>query len=190
MLSLRRGFAIRLLALAASRSGTTTHGVVGESVTTTVLFPAVHRPPMSGFRSFGFAAPDRGLLAAASPRPALDGPLVLVVDDDEAILSTVQQILTFEGYRTLLARDGAEALELLDVEKPELVLLDMRMPKIDGWEFAAAMRARQLATPIVVMTAAQDARRWAAEVQAQAFVEKPFDLDKLLDTLHRVLSSE
>ncbi|MGH2470478.1 MAG: response regulator, partial [Chloroflexota bacterium] len=117
------GLTIQPLTLTASRSGTTTGGVVGESVTTTVLFAAAQRPPVSQLRGSSFAAPDRSPLGA-SPRPAPDGPLVLVVDDDEAILSTVQQILTFGGYRTLLAHDGAEALELVDAEKPELVLLD------------------------------------------------------------------
>jgi CheY-like chemotaxis protein len=112
---------------------------------------------------------------------------ILVVDDDEGILDVVLMTLDFEGYSTRSARDGAEALAIIENERPGLVLLDMRMPVLDGWGFARALRDRGIDIPIVVMTAAQDARRWAEEIGADAYVEKPFDLRKLVQTVEKVL---
>jgi CheY-like chemotaxis protein len=72
---------------------------------------------------------------------------------------------------------------------PPLILLDMRMPRTDGWEFAAALRARRIASPLVVMTAAESAKRWADEVGADGYVVKLFELLDLLASVakHRRL---
>ena len=108
---------------------------------------------------------------------------VLVVDDDSAIVSTVEAVLLDEGYEVATAGDGREALQQLDREMPTLVLLDMRMPIMDGWTFAEEVKRRGLELPIVVMTAAQDARRWASEIGATGFVSKPFDIDDLIQAV-------
>lgn len=108
-------------------------------------------------------------------------PTILVVDDDAAILRTVTEILSDEGYHVLTATNGAEALDLLAASDPRIILLDMRMPVMDGWQFAHARDERQQAIPLVVMTAAQDARKWAREVGAVAYLAKPFDLIELLE---------
>lgn len=112
---------------------------------------------------------------------------VLVVDDDEGILDFVVMSLEFHGYATESARDGAEALEVVERARPGLVLLDMRMPVMDGWGFARALAERGIDVPVVVMTAAQDARRWAEEIGADDYIEKPFDIRKLIDAVRRVL---
>jgi CheY-like chemotaxis protein len=112
---------------------------------------------------------------------------ILVVDDDPSILDVVTMTLEFEGYTAQTALDGAEALEVIERGKPALVLLDMRMPGMDGWTFARELRSRGLDIPIVVMTAAQDARRWAEEIGADAYVEKPFELSKLIGTVSELL---
>jgi CheY-like chemotaxis protein len=70
-----------------------------------------------------------------------DAP-ILVIDDDPAILSTVTDILEFEGYQVEQARNGVEGLAHVAGALPRLVLLDMRMPVLDGWGFAGALRAR------------------------------------------------
>ena len=114
-----------------------------------------------------------------------DGP-ILVVDDDPSILAVVAQILHFEGYPVQTATDGAEALAAVDEQRPSLVLLDMRMPVLDGWGFARALATRGEALPIVVMTAAQDARRWADEIGAAGYLAKPFELPDLLDVVERL----
>ena len=112
------------------------------------------------------------------------GP-ILVVDDDPAILATVADILALSGYPVATAADGAEGLRLAAELRPALVLLDLRMPGIDGWDVARTLRARGLAAPILVMTAAQDARRWAEQLGADGYLAKPFDLDDLLTAVER-----
>ena len=107
---------------------------------------------------------------------------VLVVDDDAQIRDVVALALLDEGYEVVTAANGAIALERAVEYPPHLILLDMRMPVLDGWRFAAAYRAQTAhPAPIVVMTAAQDARRWAAEIAAAGCLPKPFDLGHLLD---------
>jgi two-component system chemotaxis response regulator CheY len=111
---------------------------------------------------------------------------ILVIDDDPSILSTVSDILEFEGFPVTTASNGAEGLRCLEQVTPSLVLLDMRMPIVDGWEFARTLRERGIVLPIVVMTAAQDARRWAQEIGANGYLSKPFDLADLIDTVKRL----
>jgi len=111
---------------------------------------------------------------------------VLVVDDEPAIRFVVAETLTFEGYPVKTAGNGEEALKILEQERPELVLLDMRMPVLDGWGFARELKRRGVDVPIVVMTAAQNARGWSREIGATAYLAKPFDLVDLLDTVERL----
>jgi len=111
---------------------------------------------------------------------------ILVVDDDPTILATVSEALDFEGFPVMTATNGAEALELVDRNWPSLVLLDMRMPVLDGWGFMRAVRERGLNLTVVVMTAAADARRWAREIDAQGVLAKPFELDDLLGAVMRL----
>jgi CheY-like chemotaxis protein len=124
----------------------------------------------------------------AETRPAGLTPVrqpfhILIVDDDVSIRTTLTAFLEDEGYSVDAAINGAEALECVARQRPSLILLDMRMPVMDGWAFAGALRARGIAVPLVVMTAARDARRWAEEIGATAYVAKPFDLPELLNKL-------
>lgn len=111
---------------------------------------------------------------------------ILIIDDDLAILQTVSDILEFEGYPVVRATNGAEGLDMLDQIQPSLILLDMRMPVLDGWGFARTLQSRGIRLPILVMTAAQDARRWAQEIGADAYIAKPFDMMDLLNTVERI----
>jgi two-component system chemotaxis response regulator CheY len=111
---------------------------------------------------------------------------ILVVDDDASIRQTVREILDFEGYAVETAADGLEALQAVERGEPSLVLLDMRMPELDGWGFARAIRERGIQLPILVMTAAENARSWADEIGADGYVAKPFELDELLAAVERV----
>ena len=110
---------------------------------------------------------------------------VLVVDDDPAIVGTVEGILEDEGYTVSTAANGNQALAEIEQHEPGLVLLDMRMPVLDGWGFAAELKRRGWRLPIVVMTAAQDARRWATDIGADGWLAKPFDLDNLLEIVQQ-----
>lgn len=112
---------------------------------------------------------------------------VLVVDDDETISEFVEWVLVEEGHEVAKAANGALALAALERMQPDVILLDMRMPVMDGWEFARAYRQDGYAqVPIVVMTAAQDAAKRAGEIGANAYLAKPFDLDDLIATVTRV----
>ena len=105
---------------------------------------------------------------------------VLVVDDDEDIRQLIDMALSSEGYRVLTAQNGAAALEVIAHSPPDVILLDMKMPVMDGWELARVYRQTPgQHAPIVVMTAAQDAAARAAEVAADGHLAKPFDLDEL-----------
>jgi len=114
---------------------------------------------------------------------------ILVIDDEPEILSTVATILEFEGYEVEQAANGAQGLESLERITPSLVLLDMRMPILNGWDFMRIVKERGMKLPVVVMTAAQDARRWAQEVGASGYIAKPFDVDDLLTTVASLLSA-
>lgn len=113
-----------------------------------------------------------------------DGP-ILVIDDDPSILATVAEILIFEGYPVETASNGLEGLLALEYTEPSLILLDMRMPILDGWGFARTLQERGIKLPILVMTAAQDAFRWAQEIEAVGFLAKPFDMFDLLNAVER-----
>ncbi len=102
-------------------------------------------------------------------REVSDRP-ILVVDDDPEILAMLRDLLESEGLAVRTASNGA---------------VDMRMPILDGWGFAQRFHERHFGYPIVVMTAAESARRWAEEIGATAYIAKPFDVDELLQTIER-----
>jgi two-component system chemotaxis response regulator CheY len=111
---------------------------------------------------------------------AVDAALILVVDDERDIRSTVAEMLELEGYEVDEAANGADALEQVERHPPDVILLDMRMPVLDGWGFAAELRQRGRQIPIGVMTAARDAARWADEIAANGALAKPFAFEDLL----------
>jgi DNA-binding response OmpR family regulator len=113
----------------------------------------------------------------------MDPTCVLVVDDEPYVRATVRAALDLVGYRVVEAADGEEALTVAAAEHPCAVLLDMRLPVLDGWGFAREARRRGHVFPIVVMTAAENARRWCAEIGADACLPKPFDIDSLFGAI-------
>jgi two-component system response regulator MprA len=111
---------------------------------------------------------------------------VLVVEDNPELRDLVAEILIDEGYVVQTADDGVAALEVVARQEPDVIILDMRLPRMNGWEFSEALRARGVDIPIVVLTAAQNSQQWAAEVGAVGFVAKPFDIDVLARTVRSV----
>ena len=90
-------------------------------------------------------------------------------------------VLSGEGYEVMGAAHGAAALELIQQRPPTMILLDMRMPIMDGWTFARAYRQQPGPhAPIIVVTAAREAADRAEQIQAEGFLPKPFGLDELL----------
>ena len=110
---------------------------------------------------------------------------VLVVDDDDAIREVVQAILETEGFHVSTAANGREALDQIARSAPALVLLDLQMPVIDGWQVQARLRTERPEVPVVVMTAGRHARLEAAQHRAAGYLGKPFDIADLLDTIER-----
>ncbi len=113
-----------------------------------------------------------------------------MVDDDQDLVSLVAMVLESEGCMVQSAANGLEALEAVERGMPDLIILDMKMPIMDGWEFAREFRTRyDLQSPIVVLTAAADARRCAEEIGAAGWIGKPFDLDTLVGAVGRYIGT-
>jgi CheY-like chemotaxis protein len=106
---------------------------------------------------------------------------VLIVDDESDIRQAVAEVLAEEGHQVVAAGDGEEALAQIRAFHPELVLLDLMMPVMDGHAFAQVLygRERDRAIPIVVISADGDPQK-AAALGARGFLAKPFDIDALL----------
>ena len=122
-------------------------------------------------------------LARSGPGRQQSGPTVLLVDDDERMRELVRLELEREGYDVQEAASADEGLASIESRKPELVLLDVMMPHVDGWEMLRRIQERHGAGAIPVMFSGQvdeAARRQAASSGASGFVGKPFDLDELV----------
>ena len=117
-------------------------------------------------------------------------PVVLVVDDDPDILEALSEILEAEGFEIRRARNGKEALERLEPDPPNLILLDLMMPVMDGWEFAQRMRQKPTVAgiPLIVLSADRNVGSKAADIGAVGHLAKPFELNDLLDMVRRSLN--
>ncbi len=112
---------------------------------------------------------------------------VLLVDDDESIREFISQALADEGYEVTTATQGAAALDLLDERQPNLILLDLRMPVLDGWGFLEAYRGKPGPhAPVVALTASHDKATSRLPPGVSALIAKPFDLYELLDLVERL----
>jgi CheY-like chemotaxis protein len=115
---------------------------------------------------------------------------VLVVDDDPDMADVMVLMLAEAGYQTRRAGNGKEALEAAAADRPALVVLDMLMPVMDGWQCARELRALYgRGLPIVVATAAEHARARSEEVGADDALPKPFEMGDLLRVVERYLSA-
>ncbi len=116
----------------------------------------------------------------------MNGALVLVVDDDPDLRELLELVLTDAGFRVACAEDGREALRAVGREMPRVILLDMKMPVMDGWQFARGFREHyEGRASIVVLTAAADVRRCTEEVRAELGLGKPFRIDEVLSAVRR-----
>jgi len=116
---------------------------------------------------------------------------VLVVEDDPDLAALEADVLKLRGHEVYVASNGREALEAVERARPDLILLDIKMPVMNGREFADEYRRREPSTaPIMVVTAADDAQRRAAEVGASGWIAKPFDPDVLLEKVTTLLRQD
>ena len=125
-------------------------------------------------------------------RPSLAGEKVLVVEDKpEMIQILIDYVLGPQGYVTLTARNGEEGLRMALSEEPDLVILDLRMPKMSGLQVLQTLRELQCSVPVVVITAygSEEVVVRALRLGANDYVAKPFELDEMISVIKRVLST-
>jgi DNA-binding response OmpR family regulator len=114
---------------------------------------------------------------------------VLIVDDEPDILLMLRINLEAEGYETALAADGETALRRIGDETPDVIVLDVMMPVMDGWSVLEALSSRRDSPRVIVLsakTASRDVRR-ALDLGAAEYLTKPFEPEGLLATVERVL---
>ena len=113
---------------------------------------------------------------------------ILIVDDDQNICELLRLYLAKEGYETLIAHDGEKALELFEQNKPNMVLLDVMMPRMDGWEVCRKIRAVDN-TPVIMLTAKGETfdKVLGLELGADDYVVKPFDSKEVVARIKAVL---
>jgi CheY-like chemotaxis protein len=111
---------------------------------------------------------------------------VLVIEDEPYLCDLIADVLEAEGHQPAKAANGLDALSRVAERKPQLILLDLMMPVMDGWEFMAALRANPAwrDIPIVIITAVYDIARTQQESGASAVISKPFDIDQLVDVVN------
>lgn len=116
---------------------------------------------------------------------------ILIVDDEPGILKMLKVNLEMEGHDVMLAADGYTALRRIEAESPDLVLLDIMMPVIDGWEVLRNLKAQKLRSgpKVIVMTAktGDTNQSKGLALGAEEYVKKPFDVEQLLSVIDEVL---
>jgi DNA-binding response OmpR family regulator len=116
-------------------------------------------------------------------------PRILIVDDEPEMVRGLEDNLRFEGYQTVAAGDGRRGLALALSEAPDLILLDVMMPGMSGWDLCRELRRRGLDTPVIMLTARGEEvdRVLGLELGADDYVTKPFSLRELMARIRAVL---
>ncbi len=126
--------------------------------------------------------------AAAS---ATDTRLVLIVEDEDSIREVIRDVLEDRGFRVTSARNGAEALRMLDTIRPDVLVLDLLMPVMHGWDFMESYveKTDGHAIPIVVVSVNPALPRSFNRFGVRQVVSKPFDVDVLIDAVEQAIPS-
>lgn len=122
--------------------------------------------------------------------PLLNGKTILIVDDDPEIVESVKIALQSEGYTVFYARDGNQGLALAERENPDLIILDMMMPKRSGFLVLEKLRrTRRVPIRIIMVTANEGNRHksYAETLGVDDYIRKPFAMDRLLESVDRLL---
>ena len=122
-------------------------------------------------------------------RDGIERRTVLVVDDDDAIQVALKIVLEDRGWAVIIAEDGRAALDVLGRIIPDVIVLDLMMPRMDGFSFVRQLEQRGIRgrTPIIVLTAAGRARPMVAQMGVDGYLEKPSTIDTLVAEIMRLL---
>ncbi|HVV58077.1 MAG TPA: response regulator [Gaiellaceae bacterium] len=122
-------------------------------------------------------------LDRSGPGGRTSGPRVLVVDDDARVREFIRVNLEMEGYAVVEAADGGEALQAIEGQAPDLILLDVVMPGVDGWQMLQRMQEQHGSIPVIMFSGKVDEQSVddAAHRGALGFIGKPFDPQQLID---------
>ena len=117
---------------------------------------------------------------------------ILIVDDDVDLAEGLKLVLSRGGYRILQARDGRQAKEVVDRERPDLVIIDMMMPKMGGYPVLEHYKDHTDAPPFIMITANEGTRHkaYAEYLGVVDYIRKPFAMDRLLETVHKILAPQ
>lgn len=115
---------------------------------------------------------------------------ILVVEDDAALSRLIEALLQSSGYHSRTVSDGEAALAAVEQARPDLVLLDVTLPGIDGWQVLAQLRSQPAPPPVVLLSARPELRQRGRSSGAAEVVMKPFDIDELLEVVKRLVGSE
>ena len=130
-------------------------------------------------------------VAATTATKSAGGKRVLLVDDDVEIVESMKTVLESKGYEILVARDGNQGLVLAEQENPDLVVLDMMMPKRSGFLVLERLRrSRPVPLRVIMITANEGSRHkaYAEMLGVDDYIRKPFAMDRLLDSVQRLLT--
>ena len=134
-------------------------------------------------------APEGVAYGTNSKHDKVEPKDVLIVEDEVYLCDLIADVLEAEGHTARKAANGREALVMVQSRRPQIILLDLMMPVMDGWEFRRTQQSDPaLATVPVVVLSALDHRR-AADVDAVAFLKKPLDFDRLLELVRHYCRS-
>ncbi|HTM54783.1 MAG TPA: response regulator [Pirellulales bacterium] len=127
----------------------------------------------------------------AEDKPAGKRQRILLVDDDHEIVESVRFALEASGYEVLIARDGNQGLSMAEREDPDLVILDMMMPKRSGFLVLEKLRrSRPVPLRVIMITANEGSRHkaYAEMLGVDDYIRKPFAMDRLMESVKRLLS--
>jgi len=120
-----------------------------------------------------------------------DQKLILIVDDDRELVEGVRAVLERQGYKVIQAHDGHQGKQAIYNQKPDLVILDMMMPRMGGYPVLEHFRDKSDAPPIIMITANEGSRHkaYAEWLGVVDYIRKPFAMERLLDTVNRAFAA-
>ena len=119
-----------------------------------------------------------------------DNKTILIVDDDHELSDGLRAVLEKQGFRVIQARDGQQGKQMVYQHKPDLIILDMMMPRMGGYPVLEHFRDKPEAPPIIMITANEGSRHkaYAEYLGVVDYIRKPFAMERLLDSVHRGLA--